>query len=129
MGNSPDEASLLGAAVLEVPFVDTLTGMLDPSLPLTVHEFAEWGDPREVAHGANLRSLSPYENIGSHAYPPMYLSCAMGDARVPPWMPLKVAARLRARAPSYLNVPREKGVRRRTRAPVEKDQPAELPRV
>lgn len=112
--NSPEAAALLAGVVLEVPFVDALTGMSDPSLPLTVHEFAEWGDPRDPEHEANLRSLSPYENVGSHRYPRIYLSCARADARVPPWMPLKLAARIRARSPSYVDAsaPRT-GVRRR----------------
>ncbi|CAE8739593.1 unnamed protein product [Polarella glacialis] len=111
--NSQDEAALVGAAILEVPFVDALTGMLDSSLPLTVHEYAEWGDPRQPEHEANLRSLSPYENVGSHRYPPLYLSCARADARVPLWMPLKLAARLRARAPAYLQGVSTSGVARR----------------
>merc|ERR1712048_37732 len=76
--------------------------MIDTTLPLTVHEFAEWGDPRNAEHEANLRSLSPYENVGSHRYPPIYMSCALEDSRVPVWMPLKLAARMRARAPGYL---------------------------
>eukprot|EP00928_Gymnodinium_smaydae_P002657 TRINITY_DN10953_c0_g1_i2.p1 TRINITY_DN10953_c0_g1~~TRINITY_DN10953_c0_g1_i2.p1 ORF type:complete len:848 (+),score=224.50 TRINITY_DN10953_c0_g1_i2:164-2707(+) len=100
--NSPAAARNVAAAVLEVPFVDALSGMLDPSLPLTVHEYAEWGDPHEEAHASNLRSLSPFENVGSHRYPPVYLSCALEDARVPAWMPLKYAARLRARSHGYL---------------------------
>lgn len=114
--NSPNQAQRVGAAILEVPFVDVLTGMSDPSLPLTIHEFAEWGDPRDPIHEANLRSLSPYENVGSHSYPPMYLSCALADARVPPWMPLKLAARIRARSPGYLTGPLGGGTRRKSRS-------------
>lgn len=115
--NSPRDVQLLAAAILEVPFVDVLTGMLDPALPLTVHEFAEWGDPRQDVHAENLRLLSPYENLGSHPYPPLYLSCAMEDARVPPWMPLKLAARLRARSAGYLEASTTTvGARRRSPA-------------
>eukprot|EP00927_Polykrikos_kofoidii_P048854 TRINITY_DN43036_c0_g1_i1.p1 TRINITY_DN43036_c0_g1~~TRINITY_DN43036_c0_g1_i1.p1 ORF type:complete len:835 (+),score=100.59 TRINITY_DN43036_c0_g1_i1:106-2610(+) len=124
--NSPTHASLVAGAVLEVPFVDVLTGMLDSTLPLTVHEFAEWGDPREVEHEANLRSLSPFENVGSHRYPPIYMTCARADARVPAWMPLKLAARIRARARApggggYLDATSRgtsgsRGPRRRTQA-------------
>lgn len=102
--NCAEAAPLVSAAVLEVPFVDVLTGMSDPSLPLTVHEFSEWGDPRDLEHETNLRSLSPYENIGSHVYPRLYLSCARADARVPAWMPLKYVARLRSRSPSFSQV-------------------------
>lgn len=120
------ESSLVAAAVLEVPFVDTLTGMLDPSLPLTVHEFAEWGDPRDSAHEANLRSLSPYENVGSHRYPMLYISCARADARVPAWMPLKYAARVKARAAGYVDNAVGGGPRRRSAA---RGHAEELPQV
>ena len=101
--NSGSDASLLGAAILEVPFVDTLTSMMDSTLPLTVHEFEEWGDPQDLEHEANIRSLSPYENVGSHQYPAVYISCASNDARAPAWMSLKYAARLRARRPGGLD--------------------------
>ena len=100
--NSREDAALVGAAILEVPFVDVLTGMLDPSLPLTAHEFAEWGDPSHPEHEENIRSLSPYENIGSHNYPPIYISCALADARVPAWMAVKYAARCRTRTPGFI---------------------------
>ena len=98
--NSHADAALVGAAILEVPFIDTLTSMMDPTLPLTVHEFEEWGDPQDAEHEANIRSLSPYENLRSHRYPPVYISCASNDARAPAWMSLKFAARLRARSSS-----------------------------
>eukprot|EP00929_Paragymnodinium_shiwhaense_P087559 TRINITY_DN47703_c0_g1_i1.p1 TRINITY_DN47703_c0_g1~~TRINITY_DN47703_c0_g1_i1.p1 ORF type:complete len:830 (+),score=188.16 TRINITY_DN47703_c0_g1_i1:73-2562(+) len=113
--NSPAEAQKVAAAILEVPFVDPLTGMSDPSLPLTVHEFSEWGDPSVLKHRRNLQSLSPYENVGTHRYPPLYLSCSMADTRVPAWMPLKYTSRLRARAPGYMELKR--GGARRNSAP------------
>mmetsp|Transcript_14786 Transcript_14786/g.31917 ORF Transcript_14786/g.31917 Transcript_14786/m.31917 type:complete len:814 (-) Transcript_14786:54-2495(-) len=105
--NSSEASSLVSAAILEVPFLDLLTGMSDPSLPLTVHEFAEWGDPRESDHAANLQTLSPYEGIDSHPYPKLYLTAARADARVPLWMASKYAARLRARSSRYLEGPLE----------------------
>ena len=101
--NSHADAVLVGAAILEVPFVDTLTSMMDSTLPLTVHEFEEWGDPRDTEHEANIRSLSPFENLGSHRYPPVYISCASNDARAPVWMSLKYAARMRARSTGLLD--------------------------
>ena len=101
--NSREDASLIGAAILEVPFLDVLNSMADPSLPLTAHEFEEWGNPQYPEHELNIRSLSPYENIGSHPYPHLYLSCALADARAPAWMTVKYAARMRARMPGYIN--------------------------
>ena len=101
--NSHADAVLVGAAILEVPFVDTLTSMMDSTLPLTVHEFEEWGDPQDIEHEANIRSLSPFENLGSHRYPPVYISCASNDARAPVWMSLKYAARMRARSSGLLD--------------------------
>ncbi|CAE7397920.1 PREPL [Symbiodinium pilosum] len=104
MLNSRSDAALVSAAILEVPFVDALTSMMDPTLPLTVHEFDEWGDPATAEHAANIRSISPYENLGSHCYPSVYISCASNDARAPAWMSLKYAARLRARSPGLLEL-------------------------
>lgn len=127
--NSDEGASALAGAVLEVPFVDVVTGMSDPSLPLTVHEFAEWGDPREAVHEENMRSMSPYENVGPHPYPKLYLSCARADARVPAWMPLKLAARIRARAPKYLVDDRPQGARRRSAGTTARAADAEGPCV
>ncbi|CAE7216696.1 ptrB [Symbiodinium sp. CCMP2456] len=109
--NSHADAVLVGAAILEVPFVDTLTSMMDSTLPLTVHEFEEWGDPQDIEHEANIRSLSPFENLGSHRYPPVYISCASNDARAPVWMSLKYAARMRARSSGLLD---RRGSRRRS---------------
>eukprot|EP00435_Cladocopium_sp_Y103_P049139 s835_g14.t1 len=101
--NSREDAALIGAAILEVPFLDVLSSMADPQLPLTTHEYAEWGDPEYPDHEMNIRSLSPYENIGSHSYPHLYLSCALADARAPAWMTVKYAARMRARIPGYMS--------------------------
>ena len=101
--NSREDAALIGSAILEVPFLDVLNSMADPLLPLTTHEFAEWGDPRNLEHEMNIRSLSPYENIGSHPYPHIYVSCALADARAPAWMAVKYAARLRCRTPAYMS--------------------------
>ena len=101
--NSRDHAALVSAAILEVPFLDVLTAMSDPLLPLTAHEREEWGDPENPSHEMNIRSLSPYENLGSHPYPPMYVSCAEADARVPAWMARKYVARLRIRMKGFLS--------------------------
>lgn len=101
--NSREDSAFIGAVILEVPFLDVLNSMADPLLPLTAHEFAEWGDPRNAEEEMNIRSLSPYENIGSHSYPPIYVSCALADARAPAWMAMKYAARLRSRMPHFIS--------------------------
>lgn len=89
-------AGCIGAAVLRVPFVDVLTTMLDPSLPLTVHEYDEFGDPSTDKQAfESLRKLCPYANIRPAAYPPVLVTCAWNDQRVPVWGPAKYVARLR----------------------------------
>jgi oligopeptidase B len=88
---------LFGAIVAEVPFVDPLTTMLDPTLPLTSMEWREWGDPRrDPAAYAAMRAYSPYENVADHPYPPMLVTAALGDMRVSPAEPARWVARLRA---------------------------------
>ncbi len=87
----------IGAAVLRVPFVDVLTAMQDPSLPLTVHEYDEFGNPaadKETLQ--SLRALCPYQNIRPNTFPPVLVTCALNDQRVPAWGPAKYVARLRA---------------------------------
>jgi len=89
------------AAVLEVPFVDCLTTMSDPSLPLTITEWDEWGNPLTDPDAAALiASYAPYDNISRDPYPALYVSTAMNDMRVGFWEPLKYVARLRSRSPS-----------------------------
>ena len=82
--------------------------MINPELPLTVHEYEEFGDPstEEGMHG--LKKICPYYNIKkdtsggggndlhNERYPPVFVTCSSTDARVPIWGPLKYAARLRA---------------------------------
>ena len=64
---------LFGGIVAQVPFVDALTTILDPSLPLTVIEWDEWGDPlHDPEVYAYMKSYTPYENIGPRAYPAIY---------------------------------------------------------
>jgi oligopeptidase B len=88
---------LFHAVVAEVPFVDVVNTMLDPSLPLTVPEYDEWGDPAEPEAYAYMRSYSPYDNIERKAYPHMLLTAGFNDPRVAYWEPAKWTARLRAR--------------------------------
>lgn len=83
-------------AVLQVPFVDMLGTMMDPELPLTRQEYAEWGNPANAADYAAMRRLSPYDNLHAASYPPLYVTAGLHDSQVPYWEPLKWLARLRA---------------------------------
>jgi oligopeptidase B len=83
----------------QVPFVDVLTTMLDPSLPLTAGEWEEWGDPiRDPEAYAYLKAYSPYDNVSEHAYPAILVTTNVHDVRVYVTEPAKWVARLRDRA-------------------------------
>jgi oligopeptidase B len=84
------------AAVAAVPFVDVLNTMLDTSLPLTVIEFEEWGNPAERKDYEYIRSYSPYDNITWQDYPAMLVLSGFNDRRVQYWEPAKWVAKLRA---------------------------------
>ncbi len=86
---------LFRAVVAEVPFVDVINTMLDETLPLTVGEFLEWGNPKEPADYAVMRRYSPYDNLRAAAYPAMYLRAGLNDSQVPYWEAAKYAAKLR----------------------------------
>jgi oligopeptidase B len=93
---APDAFAGILAAV---PFVDNLTTILDPSLPLTVIEWDEWGNPLEDADVyAYMKSYAPYENVGAHAYPAILAVTSLHDTRVLYVEPAKWVARLRATA-------------------------------
>jgi oligopeptidase B len=83
------------AVVAEVPFVDCVTTMLDPGIPLTIEEWAEWGDPRDPDDFACLRAYSPYDNPPAGARPALLVTGAVNDARVLVHEPAKWVARLR----------------------------------
>lgn len=86
---------LCRAAVALVPFVDVLSSMSDPSLPLTVGEYEEWGDPNEPAVAATIRSYSPVDNVRAAAYPALLVTAGLNDPRVGYWEPAKWVAHLR----------------------------------
>jgi oligopeptidase B len=91
--------------VAQVPFVDPLTSILDPSLPLTVIEWEEWGNPLESAEVYEyMKSYAPYDNVSDRPYPPILAATSLNDTRVRYCEPAKWVARLRAVAPggSYL---------------------------
>jgi Protease II len=86
--------------VAQVPFVDVLNSILDPSLPLTVAEWEEWGNPLEAAEAYHyIKSYAPYENLAARPYPPMLVMGSLNDTRVLYHEPAKYVARLRAVAP------------------------------
>ena len=78
------------------PFVDVMNTMLDPSLPLTVGEYEEWGCPEEKEYFDYILSYSPYDNIEKKAYPNMLVTAGLNDPRVSYWEPAKYVAKLRA---------------------------------
>ena len=81
----------------EVPFVDALNTILDPSLPLTVIEWEEWGNPVESAEVyAYMKSYSPYENVEAKAYPAILATAGLNDPGCRYCEPAKWVARLRA---------------------------------
>ncbi|OGS42885.1 MAG: oligopeptidase B [Euryarchaeota archaeon RBG_13_57_23] len=87
---------LFKAVVAEVPFVDGITTMLDPTIPLTVGEFEEWGNPAEKEHYDYIKKYSPYDNVARKAYPNMLVTAGLNDSRVGYWEPAKWIAKLRA---------------------------------
>lgn len=88
---------LFHAAVADVPFVDVLNTMLDPSLPLTPPEWPEWGNPIEDADAYfDILAYSPYDNIAPRPYPHLLVTAGVSDPRVTYWEPAKWVARLRA---------------------------------
>ncbi len=86
---------LFCAAIADVPFVDVVGTMMDPSLPLTVIEYEEWGDPNERVYHDYLSSYAPYENVERQAYPHMLVTAGLNDPRVQYWEPAKWVAKLR----------------------------------
>ena len=86
---------LFRAVVTAVPFVDVLSTMLDASLPLTVTEYEEWGNPNVAAEYAVMRAYSPYDNLVRRSYPAILVRTALNDSQVPYWEPAKLVAKLR----------------------------------
>ncbi len=86
---------LFAAVVSNVPFVDVLNSMLDDSLPLTVGEYLEWGNPNVAEQYAYMKSYCPYTNIESKDYPAMLVKTSFNDSQVMYWESAKYVARLR----------------------------------
>jgi oligopeptidase B len=86
---------LFRAVHAAVPFVDVMNTMMDPSLPLTVQEYLEWGNPNEKPAYDYMRSYSPYDNLARHSYPAILVTTSFNDSQVMYWEPAKYVARLR----------------------------------
>lgn len=113
---SPDKLSILGKSaggllmgavvnmrpelfhvvVTHVPFVDVINTMLDPSIPLTVMEYEEWGNPENKEYFDYMKTYSPYDNVENKNYPHMLITAGYNDPRVQYWEPAKWTAKLRA---------------------------------
>jgi len=87
---------LFHAAIVGVPFVDVINTELDESLPLTVAEWEEWGNPKEKAAFDYMISYSPYDNIENKTYPNMLVRTSFNDSQVMYWEPAKYVAKMRA---------------------------------
>ena len=87
---------LFKVVVSYVPFVDVVNTMLDASLPLTVQEYLEWGNPNVKAEYDYIKTYSPYDNITAKDYPAMLVRVSLNDSQVPYWEGAKYVAKLRA---------------------------------
>ena len=87
---------LFRAAIAQVPFVDVVTTILDPDLPLSVMEWDEWGNPNEPEFYQYMKAYSPYDNVTEQAYPNLLITAGLNDPRVSYWEPAKWTAKLRA---------------------------------
>jgi oligopeptidase B len=86
---------LFAACIAHVPFVDVLNTMQDPTLPLSITEYDEWGDPNQNDVYEYIKSYSPYDNIKPQAYPAILATAGLTDWRVPFWEAAKWVAKLR----------------------------------
>lgn len=91
---------LFTGVVAEVPFVDVVTTMQDSTIPLTVPEWEEWGNPQNEEYYAVMLAYSPYDNVEAKAYPNLLVTAGFNDPRVQYWEPAKWVAKLRHTATS-----------------------------
>ncbi|MDQ1567609.1 MAG: oligopeptidase [Actinomycetota bacterium] len=89
---------LFRAAIAEVPFVDVVSTISDPTLPLSVIEWEEWGNPADPGFYATMKSYSPYDNVRPVRYPDLFVTAGLNDPRVSYWEPAKWVAKLRTTA-------------------------------
>ena len=89
------QPELFNAIVAQVPFVDVVTTMLDDTLPLTLGEYEEWGNPHRLADYQQMKAYSPYDNIKPMRYPNLLVTTGLNDSQVQYWEPAKWIAKLR----------------------------------
>lgn len=87
---------LFKGVVAQVPFVDVVTTMLDPNIPLTTGEYDEWGDPNQKNYYEYILSYSPHDNVQAKAYPHLLVTAGLHDSQVQYWEPAKWVAKIRA---------------------------------
>ncbi|HBD81802.1 MAG TPA: oligopeptidase B, partial [Leclercia adecarboxylata] len=90
-----ERPGLFKGVVAQVPFVDVLTTMLDETIPLTIGEYEEWGNPQDATYYRYMKSYSPYDNVEAKAYPHMLVTTGLHDSQVQYWEPAKWVAKLR----------------------------------
>ncbi len=86
---------LFGAAIAQVPFVDVVSSMSDPTIPLTTLEYDQWGNPADQQYFNYMLSYSPYDNLRPGTFPHVLITTGLNDPRVAYWEPAKFTARLR----------------------------------
>ncbi len=89
------QPQLFKGVIAQVPFVDLINTMLDPYIPLTTSEYAEWGNPSDKTYYDYMLSYSPYDNIQSKAYPNLLVTASYHDSQVQYWEAAKWVAKLR----------------------------------
>jgi len=87
---------LFKGVIAGVPYVDVITTMLDPEIPLTAQEFDEWGNPKIQEYYDYMLSYSPYDNVEAKDYPAMLVTTGLHDSQVQYWEPAKWVAKLRS---------------------------------
>jgi len=90
-----ERPDLFKAVIMDVPFLDVVTTMLDASIPLTEQEYDEWGNPHQPEYYSYMKSYSPYDNIKEQAYPAILVTTGLNDANVQYWEPAKWVAKSR----------------------------------
>src|SRR6185295_16509412 len=86
---------LFRVVIAQVPFVDVINTTLDETLPLTVPEFEEWGNPKIETQYRYIKSYSPYDNVEAKGYPTLLVKSSYNDSQVMYWEPAKYVAKLR----------------------------------
>ena len=91
-----DRPEAFAGVIAEVPFVDNVNTMLDPTIPLTITEYEEWGNPQELESFQVMSEYGPYENVVDADHPAILVTAGLNDPRVQYWEPAKWVAKLRS---------------------------------